>query len=116
MTALLGVLFLIGFHLDTSTVHASDFSRDDLKVLATGIATAHGLNVSSFLSTIECESHWDSKAVGDHNTSFGIAQLHNPQRDWGITKEQAFEPLRALEIMATAWENHQERKWSCFGK
>ena len=114
MGSLLGVLFLIGLRLDTSVAHSAKFTKDDLKTLAVGIATAHGLNAKKFLSVIECESGWDTHAVGDHGTSFGLVQIHYPQRDWGITKEQAFEPLRAMEIMANAWERGEARRWSCW--
>jgi hypothetical protein len=115
---MLGVLMLIGLGLDTSVVHAAEFSKDDLKVLAVSIATAHGLDSKKFLDVIECESEWNSSAKGDYRngrpTSFGIVQLRFPERDWGITKEQAMQPLRAMEIMATAWEKHLESKWSCY--
>lgn len=114
MGSLLGALFLIGLGLDTSAVHAAEFSQDDLKTLAVGIATAHNLNAEKFLKVLDCESGFNPKAIGDHGTSFGIAQLHYPLRDWSITKEQAFEPLRSMEIMANAWERGLASRWSCW--
>lgn len=118
MGSLLGVLMLIGLGLDTSVAHASEFSKDDLKVLAVGIASAHNLDAEKFLSVIECESRWNPKAKGDYRngkpTSFGIVQLRFPERDWNMTKEEAMQPLRAMETMAVAWEAGETRKWSCF--
>lgn len=84
------------------------------KEIAVRIATEHKLNVTRFLKVIDCESKWDTHAIGDKGTSFGLAQLHNPVRDWGITKEEAFDPETALEIMAIAWEKGQQKRWSCY--
>lgn len=81
---------------------------------AIAIATRHNLNVGHFLAVINCESGWVIDAEGDHNTSFGLAQLHNPVRDWGITIEQANTPEIALEIMAEAWEKGEQSRWSCY--
>lgn len=87
---------------------------DDLQAFATKVAKKHGLNVNHFLNVIQCESHWKPDAVGDNGTSFGLAQLHNPVTDWGITAEQAKDPEIALPIMAKAWQEGKERKWSCW--
>lgn len=87
---------------------------DDLRAYASSIAQAHGLNVNRFLNVIQCESHWNPNAVGDQGTSFGLAQLHNPVSDWGITSTQAKNPEVALPIMAKAWEDGKQRKWSCW--
>lgn len=82
--------------------------------IAASIATKHGLNVDRFLKTIECESSWNIKAIGDNGTSFGLAQLHHPVRDWNTTIEQANTPEIALEIMATAWGKGEQSRWSCW--
>ena len=37
MGSLLGVLMLIGLGLDTSVAHASEFSKDDIKLLKSAI-------------------------------------------------------------------------------
>lgn len=86
----------------------------ELKALATKIAVAHGLNVTHFLKTIGCESSWNAEAIGDDGTSFGLAQLHYPVRDWGINIEQAKTPEIALEIMASAWDRGEQGRWSCW--
>lgn len=82
--------------------------------LAVAIANKHNLNVGRFLGTIQCESNWDIEAVGDNGTSFGLAQLHHPERDWGITIEQAKIPEVALEIMADAWVKGEQGRWTCW--
>lgn len=112
------ILLLIGHGLDPSVVHAGDFTKDDLKVMAVAIATEHNLNAEKFLKTIECESGWNPKAKGDYRngkpTSFGLVQLRFPETDWGLTKAQAMQPLVAMTTMAEAWQKGLAKKWSCF--
>lgn len=97
---------------------AAELSKDDLVAYATEVAEEHNLNVPHFLAVISCESRWDTHAKGDYvngvPTSFGLAQLHYPQRDWGISIEQAQQPRLAMEIMAKAWERNEYRRWSCW--
>lgn len=135
MQALIVVLILVGLGLDTTHIQASEFTKDELKTIAVGIAHEHGLNVDKFLKTIECESGWDAVAEGDYPdgkggfttkakapkgskpTSFGLVQLHYPERDWGVTIAQAKEPIRALQIMANAWDKYGVAgapKWTCY--
>lgn len=101
-------------------VHAAELTTQDLKVMATDIATRHNLNVDHFLKTVECESSWSIYAKGDYingvPTSFGLVQLHYPTAYWGIPTSTAYKPATALEIMATAWDKGQHRKWSCWVK
>lgn len=97
---------------------ALENDKDDLRAYAKTIAQQHGLDVNHFLQTLTCESHWNPNAEGDYKngvpTSFGLAQLHNPVTDWGITAAQAKDPKIALPIMAKAWEEGKHRKWSCW--
>lgn len=104
--------------LTVPMAHASALTTDELKAMATEIAKEHHLNVNRFLKTIECESNWDVYAKGDYvkgePTSFGLAQLHYPTRDWGVATSTAYEPRFALETMAKKWENGEQRRWSCW--
>ena len=84
--------------------------------IAVKVAKEHGLNVDHFLAVVSCESNWNPQAVGDNGTSFGLAQLHNPETDWGLTVKQAEDPETALETMATAWQNNQYQRWSCWNQ
>lgn len=86
----------------------------EMQELATEKAQAHGLNVAKFLDVINCESGWDPNIIGDHGTSFGLAQLHYPTKDWGIATTTATDPEVALEIMASAWDRGQASRWSCW--
>ncbi len=105
----------------TPKAEAATLSIPELKTIATDIAIAHGLNVDHFLGTIGCESQWDIYAKGDFATStgytsFGLAQLHYPTRDWGIATSTAYEPRTALEMMASAWDRKEQARWTCWRK
>lgn len=86
----------------------------DLPSYAVKVAEEHGLDVKRFTETIACESQWNPAAVGDHGTSFGLAQLHYPVEYWGVTPEEAKDPAVALPIMAKAWQRGEQWKWSCY--
>lgn len=115
---LMGILLAIHAGIAVPPVHASELTITDLKVIAASYATAYNLNTDLFLKTIECESKWNPSAEGDFvngtPTSFGLAQLHNVQRDWGLTKEKAKDPTVALEVMAKAWSRGEMRRWTCY--
>lgn len=82
--------------------------------LAQAIAHEYGLNEALFVKVVKCESHFDENAIGDHGTSFGIAQLHNPYSDWGIATTVALDPVASLHIMAKAWVRGEQGRWSCY--
>lgn len=78
-------------------------------------AAKHGLDAKILTRTIKCESSMNPKAVGDHGTSFGIAQIHlidHPE----ITKEQALDPYFSIEYMAQQFAKGNARLWSCYKK
>lgn len=109
MPLILAVLFSVNLTPSVLTVPV-ETPQD----MAVRIATEHHLSVKRFLKVIDCESKWDTTAVGDHGTSFGLVQLHNVKRDWGLTKEDAFDPETALETMASAWDRNEQSRWSCW--
>ncbi len=118
----------------TPKAEAAEFSVSDLKLIATNIATNHGLNVDHFLTVIGCESQWNPKADGDYPdghggwvakkyapegaqpTTFGLVLLHYPTRDWGIATSTAYQPITSMEMMAAAWNRGEQRRWSCWTK
>lgn len=83
-----------------------------LRTYASYQAIQHNIDPLLFQKVIECESRWNPKAVGDANSSFGIAQFHN-LKDWGMTKEQAYDPYYSITRMSEAWEQGLQNKWSC---
>lgn len=65
------------------------------------------------MATIECESGFNPKAIGDHGTSFGIVQIHLPAHP-SVTKAQALNPVWALEWAAEQWQAGHASAWSCY--
>lgn len=82
--------------------------------LAQAIAHEYGLNEALFKAVVKCESNFNSDAIGDKGTSFGIAQLHNPSADWGIATDTALNANDALNIMAQAWVRGEQNRWTCW--
>lgn len=119
------------FLVEHARAETIDTSTTTLQAYARSVAKENKLNVKKFLAVIECESGWDANAKGDYPdgkgnfvtkakaplgsepTSFGLCQLHNPSRDWGISTSTALNPYSCMEIMANAWVKRNERKWTC---
>jgi hypothetical protein len=75
-------------------------------------ATLSGVPVQMALHIANAESQLNKEAVGDHGTSFGIFQIHNPQSK-GLTVEQAKDILISTEwTMNTIKKDGGCRQWS----
>lgn len=90
---------------------ASLSSKEDFVAYIEKEAPKYGLSAKKVESRIECETGgtWNPSVVGDHGTSFGLAQLHNPSTK-GLTIAQAEDPKTAIDYMIQNW--HKDR-WSC---
>lgn len=86
----------------------------DIHTYASTTAQSFGLNPVLFAKVISCESNWNIDAIGDKGTSFGLAQLHNPETDWGISTTTALDPYASINIMAQAWSENKQERWSCY--
>lgn len=67
--------------------------------LIRGAARRHGVPENILALIMQAESGWNSRAVGDRGTSFGLAQIHLPAHP-GITREAAFNPAFAIDWTA----------------
>ena len=90
--------------VDTSTIK---------NVLVPFYADYYGVSVAQLQNTIKCESGFNPTALGDHGTSFGLAQLHYPASK-GITLDEAYNPYFAIDYMARGLKYHTDT-WSCTG-
>lgn len=94
-------------------VEAATLTKDELIAMAMANATAYHLNAAHFVATIECESHFNVDAVGDHGQSYGIVQIYLlAHKD--ITGVEALDPFFALDWMAKQWSLHKEYMWTCY--
>lgn len=94
-------------------MEAVPLSKPQLQALAYKVAEDDGLNAAHFVGTIQCESGWDTNAIGDRGTSIGLAQIHLPDHS-DVKKEQATDPRFAIHYMASQWLLGHESEWSCW--
>lgn len=91
------------------------WTKESLKDFAATVAKDNGLHVPRFLATIRCESVWNPNAVGDGGKSFGLVQIHLPSHP-NVSKEEALNPVFAINFMAEMWKNDRAYLWSCWRK
>lgn len=84
-----------------------------LVALAVLTASQHGLNTNHFLATINCESGWNTHAIGDAGQSFGLAQIYRPAHE-EVSIDEAEDPTFALNWMADEWSGDNAHLWSCW--
>lgn len=60
-----------------------------------------------------CESSWDTNAIGDSGNSFGLVQIYLPANP-NITKEQALNPVFALNFITDEFLKGHQTRWSCY--
>lgn len=75
-------------------------------------AVKRNIEPQPIIETIRCESGFNSKAIGDGGTSYGLVQIHLPAHPH-VTKEQATDPEFAIDFILDAWEKGQQRMWTC---
>lgn len=100
--------------IPTAEAASISYSTTTLEAFASSTAADYGLDRAHFLAVISCESGWNPDAIGDHGTSIGIAQLHFPPQEWGVSTSTALDPYAAIGIMAQAWAKGEQTKWSCW--
>lgn len=98
--------------LTIPTVEATELP--DLQTYASTTAELYGLDPQLFQDVLECESGFNPNAVGDHGTSWGIAQLHDPETDWQISTSTALDPYLSIRIMARMWARGEAGRWTCW--
>ncbi len=75
-------------------------------------ADQYGVSASMMTAILKCESGMRPDAVGDHGTSFGIAQIHLSAHP-DVTKEQALDPLFSIDFLAREMKANRVWQWSC---
>lgn len=62
---------------------------------------------------IQCESSGNVAAIGDGGTSYGLVQIHLPAHP-SVTKEQALDPVWAINFLARELSKGNGRIWTCY--
>lgn len=76
-------------------------------------AVKYGLNYDHFYRTLRCESGLNTNAIGDHGTSFGVAQIHLPAHP-DITRQEAMNGRWSIEWAAEQFATGGAPMWSCY--
>lgn len=82
-------------------------------------AKEYGVKASVMKATIACESQGSTTVQsyyhsnGKRELSFGLSQIHLPDHP-NITKEQAQDPMFAIEFMAKEMSEGRAWKWTCW--
>lgn len=73
---------------------------------------------------MQCESHGDDEAIGDHGKAYGLMQFHEDTFNWmkglAIKKGEPFEnlsykdPESQIKLAAWAFANGFAKHWSCY--
>lgn len=73
----------------------------------------YGLKHDILLRTLECESNLNSKAIGDHGHSIGIAQINLPSHP-DITRSEALNPVWAVDWSGQQFASGNASQWTCY--
>ena len=76
-------------------------------------AQQYSVDEHQMLVTMSCESRFDPDTIGDHNTSFGLSQIHLPAHP-EVTKQQALDKVFATEFMAKEFAKNNKSIWTCY--
>lgn len=98
-------------------IHAEPFTVDDTQAAIVRASSTTGVSESWLRRVVRCETGGTFRpdAVGDHGTSFGIAQLHRGGLLSAFYAEydNPFDPYQAAEFMARQFLNGGAHYWSC---
>jgi len=111
---------LIFLALFTQTAYAQTlppvvYSTSTAPAIIEAYAAKYGTPAAPLVATLNCESHFAADRVGDHGTSFGVAQIHLPAHP-DITKEQALDPMWAVDYAAREFAAGNAGQWTCYKK
>jgi hypothetical protein len=73
----------------------------------------YDVSYDELYGTLNCESGLDPSIVGDHGTSYGIAQIHLPAHP-DITKSEALDPQFSVNFAAHEFSKGRQAEWSCY--
>ncbi len=120
LLAILASGYLVGSQAHAATPLVSDDAVRDAPLSTTTVealihyaAAFYGVDYAQLYGTLKCESSvhgipFDTNAIGDAGTSFGIAQIHLSSHP-DVSKVQAMDGL--WSIYWTAKEFHAGRAW-----
>lgn len=88
---------------------------ETIKQTISRIAREYNVSEEVMNTVVECESQYNTNAVGDHGNSKGLVQIHRKYHP-DITESQAFDPEFSLSFLAKNLANNKGYLWSCYRK
>lgn len=88
------------------------YSTSTAENIIRSYAIHYGINGDELLATLKCESSLDSSSVGDHGTSFGVAQIHLSAHK-NVTKAEALDPFFSIDWSARQFALGNANIWTC---
>lgn len=117
MSQLLLIFLALGFGHTTpamaDAIAPVAYSTSTAEVIIEAYAAHYGIPARPLVDTLLCESDFNPDAVGDHGTSFGVAQIHLPAHP-EITKEEALDPFFAIDYAASEFASGHASQWTCY--
>lgn len=110
------ILFAPNTAVATSTQIAQPalvYSTTTSEAIVRAYAAKYAVLGDELYGTLKCESNLRSNAVGDHGTSYGVAQIHLPAHT-DITKSQALDPFWAIDWAAREFSLGHQTMWTCW--
>lgn len=95
------------------TVSPLAYTVDTAPLIIEAYAVKYGVPAQPIIDTLRCESRFNSDIVGDHGTSYGVAQIHLPAHQ-DVTKEEALNPFFAIDWTAQQFKAGNAHIWSCY--
>lgn len=96
-------------------------SQDAISAIVASTAAKYGIDQTRFHDTLWCESRFqegqsrytDSTGPNGREDSWGIPQIHLPDHPT-ITREQAQDPLFAIDWAGSEFAAGRAWQWSCY--
>lgn len=82
-------------------------------IIIEAYAVRYGTESAPVIATLNCESGFNSKAVGDNGTSYGVAQIHLPSHP-SVSKAEALNPFFAIDWTVQQFKEGKARMWTCY--
>jgi hypothetical protein len=95
------------------TIAPLQYSTSTAPLIIEAYAAHYGIAAQPLIDTLRCESGFDSNAVGDHGTSFGVAQIHLPAHP-DVTEAEALDPFFSIDFAASEFAAGHPDEWTCF--
>lgn len=82
--------------------------------MAAEVAVAYGIDTQQFAAVINCESHWNQRAIGSMGER-GLVQIY-PKAWPEISSDQAYNAFFSLNWAAQQWAAGNQHIWTCYRK